>query len=112
MGNIKRRRPKTANADYRVGYGRPPRHSVWKPGQSGNPKGRPKATRNFKTDVTATLTSPVQVTRRGRPHKVSTQQAILLRLREQALGGDARAIDRLTALAQHYNNEELGDTVG
>jgi hypothetical protein len=30
------------NDDYEIGYGRPPRHSQFKPGQSGNPKGRPK----------------------------------------------------------------------
>ena len=32
---------------------------------------------------------------------------MLLRLREKALGGDARALDRLIGLAQVYNNEEL-----
>ena len=32
---------------------------------------------------------------------------MLLRLREKALGGDARALDRLCGFAQIYNNEEL-----
>lgn len=32
----------SSQADYRVGYGRPPRRHRLKPGQSGNPKGRPK----------------------------------------------------------------------
>ena len=31
----------------------------------------------------------------------------MLRLREKALAGDARALDRLISLAQTYNNEEL-----
>src|SRR5262249_60028394 len=73
----------------------------------GNPKGRPKGVRNFKTDVRATLEAPVRVTRDGKPRKLSTQEAALLRLREKALGGDARALDRLLGLAQAYNNEEL-----
>jgi hypothetical protein len=30
------------DGDSRVGYKRPPQHSKFKPGQSGNPKGRPK----------------------------------------------------------------------
>ncbi|MFL6728185.1 MAG: DUF5681 domain-containing protein [Sphingomicrobium sp.] len=30
------------DADYEVGYGKPPRHSRWQQGLSGNPKGRPK----------------------------------------------------------------------
>jgi len=93
--------------DYEVGRGKPPLHSRFKPGQSGNPKGRPKGVRNFKTDVQATLEAPVKVTRDGKPRKLSTQAAALLRLREKALGGDARALDRLLGLAQAYNNEEL-----
>ena len=94
-------------ADYEVGYGKPPKHTRFTPGQSGNPKGRPKGTRNFKTDLKATLKAPVKVTRDGKPRKVSTQEAMLLRLREKALAGDARALDRLISLAQTYNNEEL-----
>lgn len=98
---------KARHGDYEVGYCRPPKHSRFKPGQSGNKKGRPKGARNFSTDVKATLRAPVKVTRDGRPHKVSTQEAALLRLREKAIGGDARALDRLFHLAQAYNNEDV-----
>ena len=38
---------------------------------------------------------------------MSTQVAALLRLREKGLGGDNRALERLLAFAQAYNNEEL-----
>jgi len=93
-------------ADYEVGRGKPPLHTRFKPGESGNPKGRPKGVRNFKTDVQATLKTPVKVTRDGKRRKLSTQEAALLRLREKALSGDARALDRLLSLAQTHNNEE------
>lgn len=33
-------------ADYEVGYGKPPQHTKWKPGQSGNPGGVDSETRN------------------------------------------------------------------
>jgi hypothetical protein len=89
-----------------VGYKRPPKHTRFKPGQSGNPKGRPRGTRNFTTDVKATLKALVKVTRDGIPHRVSTQEAALLRLREKALSGDPRALDRLLAYAQTYGDEE------
>jgi len=32
------------NTEYKVGKNRPPKEQAWKPGQSGNPKGRPKNT--------------------------------------------------------------------
>jgi hypothetical protein len=62
---------------------------------------------NFKTDVRATLKAPVRVTRDGKARKVSTQAAVLLRLREKALAGDARALDGVIALARFYDDDGL-----
>ena len=95
--------------DYEVGYKKPPRQSQFKKGQSGNPKGRPKGTRNFKTDAREMLKAPVPVKENGRSRTVSTQMGALLRLREKALSGDARALDGLIALARTYNDEELAE---
>jgi hypothetical protein len=92
---------------YKVGYCKPPEHSRFKTGGCGNPKGRPKGVRNIETDVRNTLRAPVNVTINGRKRKVSTQKAILLRLREKALAGDRHAIDRMLLLAQAYNPEGL-----
>jgi Family of unknown function (DUF5681) len=36
---------KNPRSDYHVGYGRAPVHARFKPGQSGNPRGRPKGKR-------------------------------------------------------------------
>ena len=99
--------------DFKVGYKRPPRHSRFQPGKSGNPRGRQKAVRNLGSDVKRTLETPVRLNERGKAKRVSTQEAALLRLREKALKGDARSLDRLLALAQIFNNgaaiESLGD---
>jgi Family of unknown function (DUF5681) len=111
MGNIKRRRFKADASDYRVGYGKPPRHSQYKPGQSGYLKGRPKGARNLKTIVRATLKAPVRVTRDGKSRKVSTLEAMLLRLREKGLSGDLRALDRLIVLAQAYGEDDIAASV-
>ena len=92
--------------DDEVGYGKTPKATRFKKGQSGNPKGRPKGSRNFKTDVKATLEAPVQLKEKGRVKTVSTQRAALLRLREKALSGNARALDRLIELARAYNDED------
>jgi len=104
---MSKRKPPNSEENYEVGYGKPPKHTRFTSGRSGNPNGRPKGTRNFETDLKATLKAPVRITRNGKPRKVSTQEAMLMRLREKALSGDARSLDRLISLAQTYNNEEL-----
>lgn len=96
-----KRQPK---GNYAVGYARPPDHSRFQPGTSGNLHGRTKGIRNFATDVKATLTIPVKV-KGAKDRKISTQQAALMRLREKALNGDNRALDRLLAFASRYNDD-------
>lgn len=93
-----------------VGYGRPPKHSQFKPGQSGNSKGRPKGSRNFKTDVDATLRSPVKITQDGRVRSITTQRASLERLRADALKGNQRANEQLIRLGEKYTEPNV--TVG
>ncbi|MBP6014331.1 MAG: hypothetical protein KBA31_19030 [Alphaproteobacteria bacterium] len=95
-----------ANDDHDVGFRRPPKATQFKKGRSGNPRGRPKGTRNFSTDLKETLSRPVQVTEAGRSRSISTQQASLERLREKALRGDQRALDRLLQLAERHAEDE------
>ena len=73
--------------EYEVGYRRPPKTTRFKPGQSGNPKGRPAKSRNFKSDVKKTLETPIRLVKDGKPQTVSTQEGVLLRLSEKALKG-------------------------
>ena len=96
----------------KVGYKRPPRHSWFRPGRSGNPGGREKGVRNFATDVKATLASPVALNEKGRAKRVSSQEAALLRLKEKALKGDARSLDQFIRLAQMFNNVGPQDAKG
>jgi len=90
---------------YEIGYGKPPKHSRFLAGQSGNPAGRRKGVRNLMTDVKRTLQVPVKVKESGRARKISTQEGALMLLREKALKGDARALDRLLELARLFNND-------
>ena len=94
--------------DYEVGYGKPPTHSRYRPGQSGYPAGRRKGVRNLKTDVKRTLAMPVKVKEGGRTRTRSSQDAALMVLRERALNGNSRALERLFELAMRFNNDEAG----
>lgn len=102
---------KKTDSDYDVGYGKPPKHTRFKKGRSGNPKGRPKGSRNFSTDLKATLGQGVRVNAGGQPRTISTQLALLMRLREKALNGDARAMDLYVELARTYNDEEIAEAM-
>ena len=83
-----------------MGFGKPPKSKQFRKGKSGNPKGRPKGARNFNTDLQKVLDGKVTVTENGKPKKVSSQFAAMMRLREKALGGDLRAMALFISLAQ------------
>jgi Family of unknown function (DUF5681) len=92
-------RSKIDRDDYAVGYGRPPTHTRFKPGHSGNPKGRSKGTKNLKTDLMEELSERISISEGGKPKKLSKQRAALLKsLAAKAIKGDARAMNILLNL--------------
>jgi hypothetical protein len=85
-------RSKISRDDYEVGYGRPPKRTRFKPGHSGNSKGRPKGTQNLKTDLMEELCERISLSEGGKPKKLSKQRALIKSLTAKAIKGDARAI--------------------
>lgn len=77
--------------DYEVGYGRPPTHSQFKPGQSGNPKGRPKGAKGLSTMVREILGGKVAVRTATGTRHITKIEAVLQKTIERAMKGDARA---------------------
>jgi hypothetical protein len=63
-------------------------------------------------DVKRSLEIPVTLNDKGRPRRVSTQEALILRLREKALKGDNRALETLVSLAKTHNGDEAPDRLG
>jgi hypothetical protein len=84
--------------DYPIGYGKPPKHTQFKPGQSGNPKGRPKGTANLATDLEEELSERILVTEGGKQSQITKQRAMLKTLFAKALKGDTRAASVLLNL--------------
>lgn len=77
--------------NYKVGYGKPPKATRFRKGQSGNPRGRAKGTRNLKTDLLEELAERILVKEGGEALKISKQRAMVKSLAAQALKGDMRA---------------------
>jgi hypothetical protein len=83
----------TAGSDlaYAVGYKKPPLQTRFKPGHSGNPKGRPKKAKSLNTIVRETLGGKVAVRTAAGTKKISRIEAVLQKTLEQAMKGNPRA---------------------
>ena len=84
--------PSEKKDNYEVGYGKPPRHTRFAKGQSGNPRGRPASAKNLRTLLSEALNEPVVVTDNGGRRKVSKRQAIITQLVNRSATADFRAI--------------------
>jgi hypothetical protein len=80
-----------------TGYSRPPCAGQFKKGRSGNPKGRPKGSGNFKADLLEVMGQTVFITENGQRRSVSGRKAVAIRLLHDAVRGDAKALSNLTA---------------
>jgi Family of unknown function (DUF5681) len=87
--------PSDGGSDYQVGYGKPPTHTRFKKGESGNPKGRPKGSKNVATLLEKELKQRVVVTENGRRRSITKQEAMLKHLVNKAVSGDRRLIQLL-----------------
>jgi Family of unknown function (DUF5681) len=90
--------PPAANQGYKVGYRRPPLESRFKPGTSGNKKGRPKGSRNAKSIVEEVVNSPVTIRENGKARKTTKLRAVIEATTLNAMKGDIRAVNALVAL--------------
>jgi hypothetical protein len=89
-----------ANHRKNSSYRNPPQHSRFKPGQSGNPNGRPKGRANLATVLERTLRDTVVIKENGRRKTITKLEAAARQLVDKAASGDLRALQQLMALAR------------
>jgi hypothetical protein len=97
---------------YEVGYCKPPEHSRFRPGRSGNPSGRPKGTQNFKTLFQKIMKEQIALREGTTTKKISKAEAILRGLAVSAMKGDTRSTIALIKLAEYsgeFDNEKTNE---
>jgi hypothetical protein len=88
------------DADYKVGFRRPPVHTRFKPGQSGNPSGRAKGSKNLKSLFHQILNEQIPLLEGTQCKKITKAEAVIRRLVIGALKGDSRSQMTLFRLAE------------
>ncbi len=83
-----------------VGYGNPPVHSQFPKGRSGNPGGRKKDSRNFRTVLEEVMAREVEQPGKNRP--IPLIEALFLKQADCGLKGDWKAIESLLNRAERH----------
>lgn len=104
---------KKDSPDYEVGYGKPPQHSKFKKGQSGNPKGRPPKEKGpIKLDMEELLDGPRRVTVGGKESYFSATEIGLRKTLEKAIKQKSvREIAYLFELFEKYGAIQPGEEI-
>jgi hypothetical protein len=99
------------NDDYKIGYGRPPLHTQFPKGKSGNPTGK-RAQRPTTVElIERELRKTVVVTENGKQKRITKHEAMMMRCVQQALQGDLRArkliLDTLSAAKADFPMDDF-----
>ena len=100
---MKRKPPRgPGDGPYEIGYSKPPKHTRFKPGQSGNPRGRPKAEKSLGAALNDALKAKVKLRGNGKERGVSSRDAYFIRVVRDAIQGNAAAQRLLLALMERF----------
>lgn len=98
--------------NYEIGYKKPPKGGQFKPGHSGNPKGRPKGSKSLITIVKENFDQKIQINENGKSKTVTIKEAIVKRFSNQALSGDIKALNALVGMVRGTSllQEDIDET--
>lgn len=96
--------------DYEVGYAKPPKATQFKPGQSGNPRGRPRGSKNWRTLVREALDDRASVRIGGRERRLSHRELGVRKLVQKMIAiGDHRSFQTLMQMDEEEAAARAGD---
>ena len=90
-----------------IGYKQPPKNNQFQKGKSGNPKGRPKGSKNLKTILKKELEEKISIQVRGKVKKITKQEAIVMNLVSNTLKNDKYATQALLRLITNIVGDEV-----
>lgn len=103
--------PRKRTGAYDVGYGKPPAHTRFQPGKSGNSKGRPKRSVLLKDVASRVFREKITLTEDGVRKRVLKVEVVLKQLQNQAMKGDLKAAHTLIRLMMMIEAVETGESV-
>jgi hypothetical protein len=89
-----------------VGYKHPPKDYQFRPGQSGNPAGRPKGVRSFGADMRDELAELIPYGNGDQKVLITKQRALVKNLIADALAGDARALGTIASFGLRTSGDD------
>ena len=87
-------RKRASGTEQTVGRGKPPKHTQFRKGTTGNPKGRPKGSKNLSTYIMEAARDHVTATVGGKTRKISKIQATTMQLATKAASGNQVAMSK------------------
>lgn len=99
----------SADGSYEVGFAKPPKEHQFKPGKSGNRKGRPPGSVKLATIMSKIVQEPRAVSIGGRKTSMSTFEVMIRKTAEKAVGGDTKAFNSIVDLLSQHNPELLAE---
>ena len=100
--------PPEMTRDYEVGYGKPPLHTRFQKGKSGNPKGRPRGKKNMSTLLSTALNASIVVVANGRRKKITKREAIVTQLVNKSAAADLKATQIVLAMLRELESQDDG----
>ena len=86
----------------------PPESTRFKPGKSGNPRGRPRGSKGMKAIVQSIAREQITIKEDGVTRSISTAELLLRVIQRKALSGDLRAKQLIDGVREKYGQAEAG----